>query len=242
MPYYQSDAPSSLNVISSDSSGTKCGAPSGIYCREVPDVSADADPYTGYVFYYEGAWTSIGGTSPAAPLWAALTALIDASGGCASATVGFANPSFYNVAGSASYPASFSDITSGDNDYTGTHSGKFPAGTGYDMASGLGTPIAGGLDAALCGGSVGNTVTVTNPGKQTTAVGTRVSLQVEASDSGGLALTYASVGLPKGLKLNEHTGLVRGRPTQAGKSTVTIAATDSTGAHGGTTFTWKIKS
>jgi subtilase family serine protease len=242
MPSYQSDAPASLNVVNSHSSATPCAAPSGTYCREVPDVSADADPYTGYVFYYEGAWTSIGGTSAAPPLWAALTALIDASSGCAGAPIGFANPSLYNVAGSTSYSASFSDITSGDNDYTGTHSGKFPAGSAYDMASGLGTPIAGGLDAALCGGSVGNIVTVTDPGKQTTAVGTKVSLQVEASDSGGLELTYASAGLPKGLKLNARTGLVTGRPTQAGKSTVTIAATDPTGAHGGTTFTWKVKS
>jgi kumamolisin len=242
MPSYQSDAPSSLNVINPDSSGTRCAAPSGTYCREAPDVSADADPYTGYVFYYEGAWTSIGGTSAAAPLWAALTALFDASSSCADAAIGFANPSLYDVAGSSSYSASFSDITSGDNDYTGTHSGKFPAGTAYDMASGLGTPMAGGLDSALCGGSLGNTVTVTNPGKQTTAAGTKVSLQIEASDSGELALTYASVGLPKGLKLNEDTGLVTGRPTQAGKSTVTIAATDSTGAHGGATFTWKVKS
>src|SRR5262249_47754541 len=44
MPSYQSGAPSSLNVINSSNPRT-CG-PGGIsYCREVPDVSADADPY-----------------------------------------------------------------------------------------------------------------------------------------------------------------------------------------------------
>ena len=32
------------------SSGTPCGNASGD-CREVPDVSADADPSTGYVIY-----------------------------------------------------------------------------------------------------------------------------------------------------------------------------------------------
>ncbi len=51
MPSYQSGAPSSLNVINSHSSGSQCGAPSRSYCREVPDVSADADPYTGYLIY-----------------------------------------------------------------------------------------------------------------------------------------------------------------------------------------------
>jgi subtilase family serine protease len=46
MPTYQSAAPSSLRVINSGSSGSACGASSGD-CREVPDVSADADPATG---------------------------------------------------------------------------------------------------------------------------------------------------------------------------------------------------
>lgn len=46
--------------------------------REVPDVSADADPVTGYVIHWNGQWGVIGGTSAAAPLWAALLALTDA--------------------------------------------------------------------------------------------------------------------------------------------------------------------
>ena len=53
MPSYQSAAPASLHVINSGSTGSDCGASSG-YCREVPDVSADADPGTGYVIYWNG--------------------------------------------------------------------------------------------------------------------------------------------------------------------------------------------
>lgn len=60
---------------SSDSSGSPCGAGTGYYCREVPDVTASADPYHGYVIYYNGAWTVIGGTSAAAPQWASLVAM-----------------------------------------------------------------------------------------------------------------------------------------------------------------------
>ena len=45
--------------------------------RNVPDVSLDADPNTGYSIYVQGGWTIYGGTSCAAPLWAAFTALVN---------------------------------------------------------------------------------------------------------------------------------------------------------------------
>ena len=160
MPSYQSGAPSSLNVINSHSSGTQCKAASGSYCREVPDVSADADPYSGYVIYYGGSWSGIGGTSAAAPLWAAFAALTDASSACAGETIGFANPALYGAAETA-YSADFNDITSGNNDYMGTNSGLYPAGTGYDMASGLGTPNGAGLPGTLCADSSGSVSTTT---------------------------------------------------------------------------------
>jgi kumamolisin len=239
MPSYQSGAPASLNVINANSSGTQCKAATGSYCREVPDVSADADPYSGYVVYYDGSWTGIGGTSAAAPLWAAFTALTDASSSCAGKAIGFANPVLYSAAASA-YSADFNDITSGNNDYTGTHSGLYPAGTGYDMASGLGTPNGAALPASLCsGGSTGNTVTVTNPGTQTTTVGSSVSLQISATDSGGLSLTYSETGLPAGLAISS-SGLITGAPTTAASSSVTVTAKDSTGASGSASFTWTV--
>ena len=152
MPSYQSSAPSSLHVINANSSGSPCGAAPGAYCREVPDVSANADPYTGYLIYYEGSWTGIGGTSAAAPLWAAYSALVDASSACGAKRVGFANPALYDAAASH-YSSDYHDITSGNNDYTpeGYAGGLYPAGSGYDMASGLGTPNGGNLAGTLCG-------------------------------------------------------------------------------------------
>ncbi len=241
-PSYQSGAPSSLRVSNADSSGSPCHAASGSYCREVPDVSADADPYTGYLISYEGSWTGIGGTSGAAPVWAAFTALVNASSGCDHTPIGFANPVLYKAAANG-YSSDFSDITSGNNDYTATNGGKFPAGTGYDMASGLGTPIGSALSAALCsgGGPPGNTVTVTNPGKQAGTLGTAASLQINATDSdGGAKLTYSAIGLPAGLSINSSTGLISGTPTTAGSSNVTVTATDPTGAHGSASFTWTV--
>jgi hypothetical protein len=129
---------------------TVAGATSATPCRLVPDVSAQADEFTGAITIYQaasGGWTTIGGTSSATPIWAAMLALVNASPACTSnpatsAGVGFASPLLYAVASNpAAYGASFNDITSGDNDIYGLDNGQvFPAGTGYDLASGLGSP------------------------------------------------------------------------------------------------------
>ncbi len=90
------------------------------------------------------------------------------------------------------------------------------------------------------GSAGGNTVSVTNPGNQTSTVGTAVSRQISASDSGGAQLTYSATGLPAGLSIDSSSGLISGTPTTAGTSTVTVTATDSTGATGGTSFSWTV--
>jgi hypothetical protein len=126
---------------------TYSGCPAGAthtYCRQTPDVTADADPVTGYLIYFDGAWIgNVGGTSASTPLWGALLAVIDQ--GCA-APLGYVNQALYAaaVAGGA-----FTDVTSGDNDLTDSHNGTYPAGPGYDLASGWGSPVAAGLLQAL---------------------------------------------------------------------------------------------
>ena len=90
-------------------------------------------------------------------------------------------------------------------------------------------------------GSAGNTVTVTNPGTQSGKVGTAVSLQIKASDSAsGQTLTYSASGLPAGLSINSSSGLLSGIPTTATTSSVTVTATDTTGAKGSASFSWSI--
>lgn len=121
--------------------------------REVPDVSADADPETGYVVFWDGGWTIIGGTSGAAPLWAALLTLTDAK--CPSSPVGWADPAVYFVDSSAT----MNDIVKvsgslNNNDYTGQGGGHYAVGTGYDMATGLGSPIGGALATQICDATV----------------------------------------------------------------------------------------
>jgi hypothetical protein len=122
-------------------SGAGCGA-GAAGCRAVPDVAGSAAPEDGYDIVFAGSWVSAGGTSAVAPLWAAVVAL--ANQGCA-APVGLANPALYRLAGSAA----FHDVTVGDNDLTGTGGGQFPAGPGYDEASGLGSPDGTALVAGL---------------------------------------------------------------------------------------------
>ncbi|WBP84687.1 putative Ig domain-containing protein [Kitasatospora cathayae] len=91
------------------------------------------------------------------------------------------------------------------------------------------------------GGSTGNTVTVTNPGNQTTAQGASVSLQIQASDSAsGQSYTYSATGLPTGLSINSATGLITGTATTAGSYNVTATAKDTTGATGSTSFGWTV--
>ncbi|GAA2616202.1 hypothetical protein GCM10010399_53890 [Dactylosporangium fulvum] len=87
----------------------------------------------------------------------------------------------------------------------------------------------------------GNTVTVTNPGAQTTTVGTPKQLQISASSSGaGQTLTYSATGLPDGLTINASTGLISGTPTTAQTATSTVTARDTTGATGTASFSWTV--
>lgn len=108
-----------LSIVRSD------GSASALTQRGVPDVSADADPATGYVVHIDGADTVVGGTSAVAPLWAALIARINAARG---KPVGFVNASLY------AQPGAFNDVTSGNN-------GDYSAAPGWDACTGLGTPV-----------------------------------------------------------------------------------------------------
>ena len=91
------------------------------------------------------------------------------------------------------------------------------------------------------GSSGGNTVTVANPGGQSGAVGAAISgLQISASDSAaGQTLTYSASGLPPGLSISS-SGLITGTPSAGGTYTVSVTATDTTGAFGSTAFSWSI--
>ncbi len=109
--------------------------------RGVPDIAGDADPSTGLAVYIsDGGWFPSGGTSASAPLWAAFTAIADQMAGH---PLGFINPTFYKLAASGAYTRDFNDITTGNNsiDYNGVNVQGYPAVTGWDPVTGLGTPV-----------------------------------------------------------------------------------------------------
>ena len=249
MPAYQASY-GVPGVINSFSSGAPCGV-TGQDCREVPDVSASASTRDGYVIYYAGGWTAVGGTSTSTPVWAGLIALADASNanGCsASAPLGFLNPSLYAVAAGSGAADAFRDVTSGDNNPSTT--GAYPATPGYDMATGLGTPIATdgstpGLVTQLCEAKSSVTQsspTITSISTSEAAAGTVVTIlgsgftpfarvffgSSEASGLDFISATKLEITVPAG------TGIVNvSVSTTAGTSTTrsfTYAPTASIGS------------
>ena len=116
--------------------------------RNVPDVALTADNV--YVVANNGADNGMfGGTSCAAPLWAAFTALVNQQAVATGQTnVGFLNPALYKLGKSASYAATFHDTTTGNNFWPSSPS-QFPAVAGYDLCTGWGTPNGTNLINAL---------------------------------------------------------------------------------------------
>lgn len=111
-------------------------APGG-HGRGLPDVSAVADPQTGYKVRVDGTDMVIGGTSAVAPLWAALVALLAQS---TNRRFGQIQPLLY------SRTAGFHDITTGNN-------GTYKAAAGWDPCTGLGSPDGTALLSAITGGN-----------------------------------------------------------------------------------------
>ena len=241
MPAYQSSAPPSLDVVNADSSPTPCGSSGD--CREVPDVSADADPAHGYLIYYNGdnsvpgepsGWQASGGTSGAAPLWAAVFAEANADSACAHIPIGFANPALYRAAASAE-DTYFTDVTSGNNDFTVSNGGLYPATPGYDMATGLGSPNVTTLATALCDESL----RLSAPASLQSFVGSARTLSVSTADPNP-AVSVSVAGLPRGVSFDASTDTISGTPTVPGTSTVTVTALDSTGAVRSARFVWSV--
>jgi len=107
--------------------------------RNGPDVAANSN-FTFYVCADQTTCTSnvYGGTSFAAPMWAGWLALANqAQAAAGKKPLGFVNPQLYSLGLSANYTKDLHDITVGSNGYSAT--------TGYDLATGWGSPKAGGL-------------------------------------------------------------------------------------------------
>jgi subtilase family serine protease len=155
-PFYQYGPGVNSQYSTYGNGSTHCALASvGKPCRETPDISADADIFTGASDYCTGpantnswchsllaqepdpGWFEVGGTSQATPMWASIAADLDSYTGL---RIGNINPLLYllfNIA-PGRY---FHDITGiGPAQQLATNNGLFPTTPGYDMATGIGTP------------------------------------------------------------------------------------------------------
>ena len=193
--------------------------------RNGPDVSANAN----FTFYTCGDQQACqanyyGGTSFAAPMWAAFVALANqqlVSNG--QSTVGFINPTIYQQNVNAStYAANFHDIKSGT-------SGSYSAVTGFDLVTGWGSPTAT-LVTALSGPPPSGFSILASPSSVSVSAGSNGSTTINSAASGGFSgsITLTASGQPSGVTIGFTTN-----PVSAGNSTsMTIAV--AAGTAGGT--------
>jgi hypothetical protein len=115
--------------------------------RNIPDVSMVAENIS--IIADNGQSETIQGTSIAAPLWAAFTALINQQATAEGhSSVGFINPAVYSLGKGPNYTSYFHDVTTGNN-ISGASGNNFVAVPGFDLCTGWGTPSGLNLINAL---------------------------------------------------------------------------------------------
>jgi subtilase family serine protease len=108
--------------------------------RQMPDIAFDADPSSGVpvldTYGFGSRFIQVGGTSLSCPCWAGLVAISDQGrmlNGLKPFRITNTDQQFQTALYGAP-AADFHDITTGNN--------GFPAGPGYDLVTGIGSPIA----------------------------------------------------------------------------------------------------
>jgi subtilase family serine protease len=203
-----------------------CSSCSKTY-RNGPDVSANAN-YTFYVCADQTTCTAneYGGTSFAAPMWAGYLALVNQQSVASTGnTLGFINPSLYSLGASSTYDTDFHDVASGSNGFSAT--------TGYDLATGWGSPNGAALITALTGSSTttpGYTLS-TSPGSVSIVQGGTGSATITSTASGGFssAVALSASGAPSGVTIGFSPTSITG--TGSSSMSITVASTVAAGAY-----------
>jgi subtilase family serine protease len=213
----------------------------GLTKRGTPDVSYDADPNTGvavYDTYGSSGWVEVGGTSAGAPQWAALIAIADQGRAIAGlGSLGNAQAALYSLPRS-----DFHDIVAGSNGLSAT--------AGYDVSSGIGSPIANLViaDLVTSGGSTGSGGTSGSSGgtsgtsgtSGSSTLGTPTITNAAAVSSTSASLTWTSVTGASGysvLIVDPTTGLT----TSIGSVGPTTTSATVTGLTAGSSVTFEIE-
>ena len=194
--------------------------------RNAPDVSANAN-FTFYVCADQIGCTSnnYGGTSFAAPMWAGYLALLNeqavANG---KSPLGFINPSLYSIGMGSNYDADFHDITSGSNGDSAT--------TGYDLASGWGSPNGSGLINDLAGTSSTPSFSLSaSPSSVSVSQGNSGQSAITSTVTGGFgsSISLTASGQPAGVTVGFNPTSITGAGTSS--MTMTVASSTAVGTY-----------
>jgi len=203
--------------------------------RSVNDVAFNANPATGqYVAVMTPGssavnWVSAGGTSLATPQWAGLLALANANRALnGMAALGQPHALLYTQIATVpgSYASGFADVSVGSNGSCSTCT----AHSGYDQATGLGSPNVSSLVSSLGRLSVTALAPVVTAARISGVTSSTLSftLNVQASNPASYSLT----GAPAGMVVSS-SGIVTWANPVAGSYSVMATATDtSTGRSG----------
>jgi len=206
-------------------SASGCSACSKTY-RNGPDVSANSN-FSFYVCANQTTCTANmwGGTSFAAPLWAAYLALVNqqavANG---SKPLGFINPALYTIGLSSNYNLDFHDITSGSDGHSAT--------TGYDLATGIGSPNGAALIAALTGVSPAPGFSISAaPATVSVAQGSAGNSIITSTGTGGFdsAISLSAAGQPTGVTVSFNPTSIIGAGTSV--MAMTVSSTTAVGTY-----------
>ncbi len=207
-------------VINSSNKGSKT-------LRNIPDVAAEAncDNY----FCADGACGNgyvVCGTSLAAPRWAGILALANqqADGN----PIGFLNPTLYALGQGPECDNDFHDITGGNN-FNSASPNLFSAVSGYDLATGWGTPNGQSLLTALSGVPTGpNFALAPSPSSLSLPQGndgtSAITLSAVNGFKGTVDFTVTALGLPGGVTATLNPTSLAG----SGSTTLNVSTTSAT--------------
>ncbi len=181
IPSYQQ----TVNMVAAGGSATM---------RNIPDVAMLSVQI--FLFANNGQGLEIGGTSASAPLWAGFMALANQQATInGTPPVGFVNPSLYAIGAGASYQSDLHDVVTGDN-------GGFTALSGYDLATGWGSPTGQPLINTLTGSTGPQSFSLTSSASTVGIIaGTSSTSTITISAQNGFSdsVSLAASGLPEGV-------------------------------------------
>lgn len=193
--------------------------------RNGPDVAANAN-FTFYVCADQTTCTAnlYGGTSFAAPMWAGLLALANQQNVTNTGkTLGFINPLMYATYGTSAYGTDFHDITSGSNGYNAT--------VGFDLTTGLGSPIGPALINTLAPANTGSFSLAVSPKAIKIAQGAKAVVKITSSITGGFdsAVTIKASGLPSGVTVAYKNNPIPAPGSGTAQMQISVSSTATTG-------------